>query len=74
MLCVRITGYSISCVTGERECSGGNFVIYNHHSWVVTALSLLLSEPLISREMGSEHSIFDTRFTWVDTEQQTQRP
>ena len=58
---------------GERESSGGNFVIYSHHSRVVTALSLLLSEPPISREMGSEHSISDTPFIWVDTEQQTQR-
>jgi hypothetical protein len=74
MLCVRITGYGTSCVSGEWEWSGGNFVIYGHHSRVVTALSLLLSEPPISREMGSEHPISDTLFIWVDTEQQTLRP
>jgi hypothetical protein len=68
MLCVQITAYSTSRVTAERERSGGNFVIYSHHTRAVTALSLRISEPTIAREMGSQHSISDIPFKWVDKE------
>jgi len=65
---------TVQAALPKSESSGGNFVIYSPHSRVVTALYLLLSEPTIGREMGSEHSISDTPFIWVDTEQQSQRP
>jgi hypothetical protein len=68
MWCVKNTICSTSYVTEEPERSGGSFVIYSNNPEVVNIPSPLISEPPISREMGSEHSISDTLFIWVDKE------
>jgi hypothetical protein len=57
---VKNTSDSTNYVGEERQRSGGSFVIYNDNPRAVTTLSLI-SEPPISREMGSEHSIPDVR-------------